>query len=280
MKKITYWKLVFNNFFSTIEENELMALGGQVTYYIILSFFPLLIFLLTLATYTPITSSEILENLSYLLPAETYEMVTSILYEIMNARSPTLLSFSMFGTLWAALNGINALMRGISKAYGLKISRSFFRLKLTAVFFLLFIFLAILLSFIIIVGGEIIGLYLFNLLGVKSLFLVFWQKLRLLIQFSFLIVTFQILNHMATFYSFSHTEVLPGSLFSALGWIIISLAFSSYVNHFNTFSLTYGSIGGIIILLLWLYWSSETLLLGCALNSALIKTKSQKTNSN
>ena len=78
---------------------------------------------------------------------------------------------------------------------------------------------------------------------------------------------------MASNYKYSIKMIFPGSLFSAAGWIIISLAFSYYVKHFNNYTMIYGSIGGIIVLLLWLYWSTGILLLGSALNAVLISEK-------
>lgn len=263
-----YWELV--------NRIELMALGGQVTYYMILSFFPLLILLLTLIGYANLSSEQFFNDLKYLLPEETYLLVESIVYEIFAKRSPTLLSVGMVGTVWAALNGINALMRGIVKAYGLTEERSFWKLKLTAILFLIMIMTAILVSVPILFWGESLGSTLFQSLGATIIFPYLWQKLRLLIEFLILIATFIILNAMATHARYSFRSVLPGSLFAATGWVVISLAFSFYVKNFNNFSVTYGSIGGIMVLLLWLYWSAEILLLGSALNAVLIKTKEKK----
>lgn len=272
------WHQFFRRYWELVNKNELMALAGQVTYYMILSFFPLLILLMTFAGYADLDSEKIFEDLKYLLPEETYLMVENIVYEIFSQRSPTLLSFGMLGTVWASLNGINALMRGIVKAYGLEEKRSFLRLKLTAVAFLLIITLTIILTIIILFLGEELGNSLFKTLGVTSIFPSLWQKLRLVFQFLLLIITFIILNRMATrsLSLYSSRMVLPGSLFAATGWVMISLAFSYYVRVFNNFSIAYGSIGGLIILLLWLYWSSEILLLGCALNAVLIEHRNKK----
>lgn len=273
------WHQFSRHYWELVNKNELMALAGQVTYYMILSFFPLLIFLMTFAGYANVSSEKIFEDFQYLLPEETYLMVESIIYEIFSQRSPTLLSFGMLGTIWASLNGISALMRGIVKAYGLKEERNFWGLKLTAIAFLFIITLTIILSITILFLGEALGNSLFKTLGVTSIFPYLWPKLRLVIQFLLLIATFIILNRMATRSLYSSRMVLPGSLFAATGWVIISLAFSSYVRLFANFSITYGSVGGIIILLLWLYWSSEILLLGCALNAVLIESRNKKETS-
>lgn len=249
-----------------------MALGGQVTYYMILSFFPLLILLLTLIGYADLSSEQFFEDLKYLLPAESYLLVENIVYEVFAERSPTLLSVGMLGTVWAALNGISALMKGILKAYGLTEAWSFWKLKLAAVVFLLIIIAAVIVSIPMFFWGESLGSTLFRSPG----FPYFWHNFRLVIEFFILIATFILLNSMATQAGYSFRALLPGSLFAATGWVVISLAFSYYVKNFNNFSVTYGSIGGIMVLLLWLYWSSEILLLGSALNAVLINGNKKK----
>lgn len=247
-----------------------MALAGQVTYYMILSFFPLLIFFLTLAGYADLSSEQLFEDFKYLIPEETYQMVENIIYEIFAKRSPTLLSFGMLAALWASLNGVSALMRGMVKAYGIRERRSFLKLKFISFVVLLIVILTLFASFLILFLGELFGDWLFDILGATSIFPSLWAKVRLIIQFLLLVITFMMINYLATGSRYSIRMVFPGSLFAATGWVVISLAFSFYVKHFNSYSVTYGSIGGVMILLLWLYWSSEILLLGCALNAVLI----------
>jgi len=259
-----------------ISKNELMALGAQVTYFMILAFFPMLIFLLTLLSYTPFANSEVLFSLSYLLPEETYLMVSKAVYEIIESRSPTLLSFGMAASLWASLNGVNALMHGINKAYGLKETRSYLKLKGLSILFLFFLVISIILTLLLLVWGETLGNLLFNFLGAESIFPLLWEKLRLIFQFIVMIITFIMLNKMGTTAYLTIKEVFPGSLFSAIGWLIISHGFSIYIKNFANISIAYGSIGGIIILLLWLYWSSEILLMGCALNGTILSWKKTK----
>ncbi len=263
-------------FWELVNQNELMALGGQVTYYMILSFFPLLILILSLAGYADISSEQVFEDFKYLLPEETYLMVESIVYEIFSARSPTLLSVGMLGAIWASLNSISALMRGMVKAYGLEEERSFLRLKLLSLLLLIIMITTFLLSFGILFLGEMFGDWLFDMMGATSIFPALWQKTRLMIQFMLLVATFIVINRMATGSIYTTRMVIPGSLFASMGWIAISLAFSFYVRHFNNYTVTYGSIGGVMILLLWLNWSIEIFLLGCALNAVLIEYKKKK----
>ncbi|NLI90875.1 MAG: YihY/virulence factor BrkB family protein [Peptococcaceae bacterium] len=264
------WRKFFIRFWELVNNNELMAVGGQVTYYMILSFFPLLIFVLTLAGYANLSSEQVFEEFKYLIPNETYLLVESIIYEIFTTRSPTLLSIGMLGAAWASLNGIHALLRGMVKAYGIKENRSFFRQKFISVTLLIIFVVTLLGSFSLLFLGEMFGDWLFHIMGAASIFQGFWHVIRLLIQFILLVITFIIINRMATGPLYTIRKVFPGSLFTAIGWVLISLGFTFYFKHFNSYTVTYGSIGGVMVLLLWLYWSIVILLLGCVLNAVLI----------
>jgi len=266
----------FRHLWKVLNQYELMALGGQVTYYMILSFFPLLIFFFTLAGFADVSSENIFEELKYLLPRDAYKFVESIIYEILATRSPTLLSFGMLATAWASTNGILSLMRGIGKAYGFVERRSIFRLLPTAFIVLFILTLSVILSLLIQFSGRQLGLHLFPVFSQTALFAGLWSAFRLLILFIILAVDFMILNRIGTNSQYPWRRLLPGSLLAAAGWIVISLGSSLYFTRFSTFTLTYGSIGGIMVLLLWLYWSLEILLLGCAVNAVLAERKGSK----
>jgi len=261
------WKTLAHKYWELVNNNELMALGGQVAYYLILSFFPLLIFLLTLAGYADLSSERVFENFKYLIPEEVYLIIEKIIYEVFSVRSAGLLSFGMLGAFWASMNGVNALTRGMVKAYGIKEKRNLIRLLLSSIVILVIITFTVIISLLFQLMGE-------NLAA--SLFPFLWFYLRLPVQVMFLIIVLIVLNRMATNSGYTSRMVLPGSLFTALGLVVLSMAISLYFRHFNTFSVIYGSIGGIMILLLWLYWSCEILLLGCALNSVLINYRLEK----
>lgn len=251
-----------------------MNLGAQITYYVILAFFPFLIFLLTLTSYINLADVNILDDLSHIVPQESYQIIADTLKEIMSVRrNTTLLSLGFLASLWSALNGIHALMTGMNSAYGKKETRSFLLQKFTSLNFLIVFFLAIVLSFLLLVLGRELEEFLQILLGNLNMITFLWQKLHIVFQFVFLILTFLYLNKLATGKAFTYGQLLPGSLFAAIGWVVISMGFSLYLKYFNNYSPAYGSIGGIIILLLWLYWSSEMILFGCVLNSVIMKVK-------
>ncbi|HHV59177.1 MAG TPA: YihY/virulence factor BrkB family protein [Clostridiaceae bacterium] len=250
-------------------EDEVPALSAQLSYSLIFAFFPFLIFLLTLAGYTPLTSEGVLNDLALILPESTYDLVIEIARDIVKKRSGTLLSFSMLGTLWASSNGLSALLRAFNRAYNHRESRPFFLVKALTLVYTIGLALVILIIFSFIIFGEIIGRYLFEAAGYSDYFIKIWDIARYVISlFSILMVIF-LLYYILPNKKMKFSEIVPGSIFATVAWISISLGFSFYVNNFTSYSTTYGSIGGVIVLLLWLYWSSVILIMGAELNAVL-----------
>lgn len=254
-----------------ILEDEVTALGAQLTYYLLLSFFPFLIFLITVVSYTPLAHEDILINLSTVLPKDTYNTVINIVNEILNNRSSSLISFGMIGTLWAASNGMKAIIRGINKAYNEKETRSYFIVRGIGILFTIALVFGIIFSFLTIVLGGILSQKLFTFLGISLDFQVLWENLRYILSLISLILIFAFIYKYSPNCKISLKSVLPGSVFATFGWILISTIFSYYINSFDTFSKTYGSIGGIIALLIWLYISSIIILIGGEINALLSK---------
>ena len=253
-----------------ILENEIPALGAQLTYYYLLSFFPFLIFLLTLLSYTKITDGNILKNYSHLIPNSAYNIIMDIIDQAAKARSETLLSFSMLATIWAASIGVSAITRGMNKAYRQKESRSFWKVKGLALLFTLLIALVLVLTLVMLVLGETLGNYLFSQLGISRFFSYTWQVARHVVPLLAMFFLLLNINRYIPDYKLSFKDVVPGVAVSTAGWIILSLVFSYYVNNYAQYPKTYGHIGGVIALLIWLYWSNVVILVGGEINAAIL----------
>lgn len=255
------------------KKNEVTAVGAELTYYLILSFFPFLIFLITIVSYSPIAHDDFLINLSNLLPYETYKMVIGIVNEILENRSTSLLSIGMIATIWTASKGVKAIIRGINKAYNERENRPYWKTKGMAIFFTIALAIAILFSFIAIIFGKLLASKFFSFLGISVVFQILWSFLRYILPLGGLFVIFLLIYKFAPDFDLNFKNVYPGALFSTFGWIFISIAFSYYVNNFSSFSKTYGSIGGIIVLLIWLYLSSIIILIGGEINAEVYFSK-------
>jgi membrane protein len=265
--------------FNRAQDNEVTARGAQLSYFLILSIFPFLIFLLTLLDYTPLTQQQTLQQLSYLLPNTAFIVVEQILTEIASADQLTLLSFGFLAAIWAASRGTFAIIKSINKAYKTKETRSIIFLNFIGIASIFALASIILLTLALLVFGKIIGEIAFQNLGIEEFFYPLWVYLRHLIPVLLTFITFCLLYLFAPSLPLHLRTVYPGAIFSTLGWIAASQAFAYYVNNFSNFSRTYGSIGGIIVFLVWLYISSAVILFGGEINAALYHNYIDKTGS-
>lgn len=261
-------KKILKDLIYRIKDDEVQALAAQFTYYFILSFFPFLIFLITLISYTPLTSEQALRDLAEIMPADVYRLVHKTISQIIDANRLSALSFGAAATLWAATNGVVGVITGLNKAYDVHESRSFIKVRVISVIFTLLLASLMILSMVTLILGEVIGLYFFRHLGLRGSFTEIWNILRYLVSLPAIFIIVLISYRFLPARKLCFKELLPGTVFSTLSLIATSVLFSLYVKHYANFSYMYGSLGGIIILLLWLYYTSLMLLLGGEINAA------------
>lgn len=255
------------NLLSRIQEHEVTALAAQSTYYMVLSFFPFLIFIITMISYTPLLTQEIIYELEPFLPQETFQLVMDNVQSILESRSGALLSTGMLVTVFLASNGVAALVKGINKAYRTDKKRPFWKARGLAILLTLALSLLISLSLLLLVFGQLIGTYVFDMLGIPDLFKEMWEATRIAVSLAAMIIMFTFFYKISPLKKVTLRESLPGAVFTTIGWLVLSYGFSSYVNHFGNYSVTYGSIGAIIVLLIWLYLSSVVIILGGEINA-------------
>ncbi|KAB3532730.1 YihY/virulence factor BrkB family protein [Alkaliphilus serpentinus] len=259
-------------------KHEVPALAAQVTYYLILSFFPFLIFLITLVSYTPLTSETTIKNLLDFLPYDTYIFVIDIINQVVEGRNTTLLSIGMITTLIVASNGVRALIRGINKSYNLDETRPFWKKRIIAILFTIALSGVILLSLVLLVFGHLLAMLLWNFLNLPDYFKDAWSIIRYLLSLAIQWIIFACIYIYTPERKPKFNCVILGTTFATFGWLATSFGFATYVNNFGNYASTYGSIGGIIVLLIWLYLSSIIILTGAEINGFVIKKNNQYKN--
>ena len=258
-------------------EDDILSAGAQATFYILLSLFPFLIFLITLISYTPVLDFQ--ENaviFATLMPKNAYDIVKGIIDQTVANRSSTLLSFGMIFTIWSSTSGVSALIRGINRAYDQEEKRPFWRLIGLSLYFTIELTAVIMLSLVLIVFGKIMGTHFFVFLGFSDMFVAGWNNVRNIIAFTAIILVFLSLMRKAPNRKIRRLEAFPGAVFASVGWIVISLGFSYYANNLGNYTRVYGSLGGIIALMMWIYLSSIMILIGAEINASLIYSKHGK----
>lgn len=267
------WFLFLDQLIFRLIDDGIIGVASQQTYFLILSVFPFIILILNIISFTPLIDPNVLDNVIYYLPKATQDIINSFVSDISVGSSQGLLSISAFLGIWTASSGIKAVMKAINKAYGYKENRSFFKLKLISILFTIALLILIPLVFLTLVFGEAIGNLVFSFFGIEEIFVILWKYMRIIIPLLYMIFTFALLYKFSPCVddrnSIKLRETLPGSIFATLGWMIISLLFSYYVNNFGRYAITYGSLVGVILLLIWLFISSFIIVLGGEINGTL-----------
>lgn len=266
-KTVNVRKSLFRLLWHRIEEDDIPGLSAQLAYFFLLSLFPLLIFIFTLLPYLPIPYPDILGSIREFAPPQTMDLIEKNVNHVMNNRNGGLLSFGVIGTIWSASNGIHALVRAFNKAYNVNESRSFIVSRGMAIVLTIGMIFVFIVAVLLPIFGREIGIFLFSYLGFKLEFLRIWEMLRLVVSALILFLIFTGLYWIAPNVKLRCRSAFPGAGFATVGWILSSYALSFYVSKFNNFSLTYGSIGAIIVLLIWLYISGFIIIIGGEINA-------------
>ena len=265
---------LLKDLYARFTNDDLLSVGAQVTYFLLLSLPPFLIFLITLLTFTPIVDFQSnIDIIATLMPANVYEILREIINQTIANRSGTLLSFGILFALWSSAHGVAYLIRGINRAYNQEETRPFLKLKAVSLAITLVLTFTIIFSMILIVFGGILGTQFFHFLGFSDIFLNIWSYFRLIIALIAIILVFIFLYYSAPNRRMRFKEVLPGAIIASISWVIVSFAFSFYANNLGNYTAVYGSLGGIFALLTWIYLSSIIFLLGAEINASLIFSK-------
>jgi len=248
--------------------HNVAATSAQIAYYWILAFFPFLIFIISVLTYTKIPSGILLDYIAKIVPSSLVPFIESTINQFIVHRSPTLLSVGVIVTLWSSGTAVNALAKGIHLAYNSKYIKPFWLSKLTAVIYTFLLAILIIVLMISLVFGNKVGDYVIGSLGInKGVFMPIWNLSRLIMPFLALIIIVYIIYRIIPRRHLTYKNVWPGTLGVSVGWYLFSLIFSIYVDNYSKYNQLYGSIGGVFVLLIWLYASCMLLLLGAEVNA-------------
>jgi membrane protein len=248
-------------------EDNVFGTAAELSYYFMLALFPLLIFLTSIIAFLPGADNSLLIALQRALPPDAMKLVRDVLEDVVSHRSGGLLSFALIGTLWAASSGVASLIEALNVAYDTSETRAFWKRRLVAVGLTL-IFSALVLggSGLIMVGHRL-GDLLERKLNVGTALAFISNIVGYLVGFGLLLSGIALLYHFGPRIERSKRRVLPGALVASIGVVVGSLLFSLYLRVAPSASATYGSLGAVITLMLWLYIIGLLLLVGGEINS-------------
>ncbi|OOM16633.1 YihY/virulence factor BrkB family protein [Clostridium saccharobutylicum] len=249
-----------------IKNDDIFALASQLAYYLMLSFFPFILFLMTLVGFSSLSSVDILNGVNGILPKSVVDLTRSTITEVFDNQYKGLLWLSILLMIWTSSTGFKAVIKGVNKAYNFKENRSFIKISIISMLGILSIAMIILLALVMLVFGGVIADYMRKMLPVYYVIVVVWNAFRYAFVFIVMIFIFAAIYRIAPAKKLTWNEVIPGAVFSTIGWILISFGFSFYINSFTNYSRFYGSLGAVFILMTWLFLVSMIFILGVEIN--------------
>lgn len=258
-----------NNFMKSIKDDSISAYSAQAAFFIIISAFPLVMLLLTLLKYLPYFSDGTAMIEFDMLPKEINVFVTGMLNEIIAKSTGTVLSVTAVTTLWSASKGVYSIMQGLTAAYSIEESRSYFKMRFMSVVYTAILVVMLIAALGFLVFGNTIYQALINYLPIAAENIrIISRGIKWLLGFGVLVLMFVLLyiampNRKSTVF-----QELPGALVSAVGWIVFSYIYSFYIDNFSNYANVYGSLTAIVLLMLWLYFCMYIMLLGAEINVA------------
>lgn len=197
--------------FARFSLHEGQSKSAELAYFFLLSLFPLMIFMLTLTAYLPISAEDVLGAVDQYAPDSAMSMVKSITEQTLNKRGGGLLSFGIVAVIWSASNGMNAIVRAFNHAYEVEENRSFIIIRLTSIFLTIAMVVTILIALLLPVFGREIGMLAADFIGASGLFLQVWSVVRWGISPLILLIVFTALYIFAPNKRLSLRFVFAGS---------------------------------------------------------------------
>lgn len=265
----------FKGFINDIKLADVSSSGAQLAYFFLLSLFPLLLFILTLLPFLNLPQEQVFTVLEDILPEQIFTLIEDTIRDVLAKRSGGLLSIGIIATLWSASNGVNALVKSLNRSYGIEETRPFIIARGMSLIFTVLLIILVIVGLVLPVFGQVIGDFLFNVLGFDEVVLTIWNYIRLVLPTVLIVVVLVFLYWIVPNRPLYLRSAIPGAIFVAIAWGVISFGFSFYISNFANYSKTYGSIGGIIILMLWLYIIGIVLVVGGLINAAMQRRKEQ-----
>jgi membrane protein len=267
---------------ATVQEfqrDDALGLAAQLAYYLILALFPFILVLVSLmGTFgSEELASEVLTYFQRVMPQQAYAIIETFTANIISgqAEAPGLFTFGILFTIWAASGAFAALINALNRAYDVQETRPFWKVRSIAILMTLGLSILVLIGVLLLVLGPQIGDTIAQVFGLKDTFELVWNIARWPAALFFMVFTVALLYYFAPDVEQPFRWITPGGLIGVLLWVLASFAFNIYVSNFGSYNKTYGSIGAMIVLLLYLYISSLTILFGATLNAILIRMKEE-----
>lgn len=275
------WQELGKRVWHEMTRDDVFGDAAKLAYYFLLALFPLLIFL-TSAIGVVIGSGTgmrhaLFQYLARVMPSGAFQLIDKTMLEISSASGAGKLSFGFIAALWAASNGMGAITQALNTAYNVTETRSWWRQRAVAVGLTIALSLLIVTALAIVLGGSKLADHFATAYALGSAFSFAWKVIQWPIALAFMLLAFALIYFFAPdLREQAWKWITPGSVAGVFLWLAVSFVLKGYLHFFDSYSKTYGSLGAVIVLMLWLYLTGLAVLIGGEINSEIENAAAQR----
>lgn len=286
--KVSLWKfggltplMLVKRTAAETSNDDVFGHAAELSYYFLLSVFPALLFMITILGLMAGPGSqirtELMDYMARAMPASAAGLITKTLEEVHQNSSGLKALLGALGALWAATGGIDAISKTLNIAYDLKETRSWIKRKMVSIGLTAGLAILIIGSLALLAFGGQIGEWVAAKVGLGAAFTLAWKIIQWPVAFGAMFLSFSIIYYFAPNMKEPRWYwISPGAVVGVVLWLLASGVFSLYLRFFNSYSKTYGSLGAVIILMLWFYLTGMAILIGGEFNSEISKADQDK----
>ena len=264
--KLTVKKFAKEMFYRVMYD-EISLLSANLSYYFILSLFPMLIVALALTPYFKIDQQFLLEKIQSYAPGDLGDYLFDMISEVLNNKNNTIITVGIVFTLWSASSGIYGIIIAFNNAFRVRDGRIWIVTKLISVILTALFLVGMFVALVLIVFGKQLTYILFHKFNLDEGYYNLWSVLNSSLPVLFIFLIFVFLYTMGPNLKLKAISIIPGAVFATISWIIVSKLFGYYIDHFSSYIKTYGTIGAFMAFVLWLYITGYILIIGAEINA-------------
>ena len=261
--KEIYQKIL--NMTADVTEDHVGAYAAQSAYFFMLCMIPIILLLITMVQYTPVTKADVMTAVIQVFPTSVDSMITSIVNQVYN-QSSGIIPITVVVALWSAGKGVLAMTSGLNCVYKCNETRNYIFLRIRATIYTVMFILVIIFLLVLSVFGNTLNIFIAAHVPILKNLADRLIAMRTIITPIVLMVFCLLIYKFLPNRKDKLRKQLPGTVFAAIGWMIVSWIFSVYVDIFKGFSDMYGSLTTIVLIMLWMYFCMYCILLGGELN--------------
>lgn len=264
------WTELIKRTANQISKDSVLGLAAQLSFYLVLALVPAILFLVALASFLPgHLVEQLMANLASVAPPTMVDLLTEQLGAIAQGQNGGLLTFGVLMAVWSSSAAVVGAIDAMNRVYDIEEGRPWWKVRLTAIALTLALAVLVVISMGLVVAGPPLAEWMASQFGFGPVFEWSWKILQWPLIIVMITIGVGLLNYYGPDAEQDWQWITPGALLAVFLWLVASLAFRFYVTNFGSYNETYGTLGGVIVLMLWFYISSLAILVGGEMNAEI-----------